>query len=166
MIMVKLDSMSSWKGKIPISVNLINQSRRTTQISFSKSQNQMWNILKDDQAAISDSCRDYHYHSVQREKTDSHAENNSIRSYYLDLQDMKTVQNRRQSSFNIFHIWFWLLLKEICVVLLDWLIRLTLIGILPFQELIESSFSMRISLFPLHWVIMVISTAVRNRSLQ
>jgi hypothetical protein len=26
------------------------------------------------QAAISDSCGDYHYHSVQREKTDSHAE--------------------------------------------------------------------------------------------
>ena len=26
------------------------------------------------QAAISDSSGDYHYHSVQREKTDSHAE--------------------------------------------------------------------------------------------
>jgi hypothetical protein len=26
------------------------------------------------QAAISDSCGDYHYHSVQREKTDAHAE--------------------------------------------------------------------------------------------
>ena len=26
------------------------------------------------QVAISDSCRDYHYHSVQRQKTDAHAE--------------------------------------------------------------------------------------------
>jgi hypothetical protein len=28
------------------------------------------------QAAISESFGDYHYHSVQREKTDSHAEKN------------------------------------------------------------------------------------------
>jgi hypothetical protein len=73
--------------------------------------------------AISDSCGDYHYHSVQREKTDVHAEKNSIRSYSLDLQDMKIVEKRRQSSFNVFHIWFWFLLKEICLVLLDWLIK-------------------------------------------
>ena len=54
------------------------------------------------QAVISDSSGDYHYHSVQREKTDSHAEKNSIRSHSLDWQDMKSVKNRRQSSFKVF----------------------------------------------------------------
>ena len=33
------------------------------------------------EAAISDSCGDYHYHLVQREKTDSHAE--SIPSVHI-----------------------------------------------------------------------------------
>ena len=53
------------------------------------------------QAAISDSSGDYHYHSVQREKTDSHAEKKYIRSSSLDWQDMKIVENRRQSPFNV-----------------------------------------------------------------
>ena len=54
------------------------------------------------QTAISDSSGGYYYHSVQREKTDSHAEKNSIGSSSLDWQDMKIVENRRQSSFNVF----------------------------------------------------------------
>ena len=54
------------------------------------------------QAAISDSSGDYHYHSVQREKDWISCWKKSIRSSSLDWQELKIVENRRQSSFSVF----------------------------------------------------------------
>jgi hypothetical protein len=51
----------------------------------------------------------------------------STRSPSLNWQDMKSEENRRQSSFKIFPLnhprLVWLLVKEICLVLLEWLIK-------------------------------------------
>jgi hypothetical protein len=49
------------------------------------------------QAAISDSCGDYHYHSVQREKTDAHAE----KFHQVIFSRLAEYENRREASFII-----------------------------------------------------------------
>ena len=46
------------------------------------------------QAAISDSCGDYHYHSVQREKTDAHAE----KFHQVIFSRLAGCENRREQT--------------------------------------------------------------------
>jgi hypothetical protein len=44
------------------------------------------------QAVVSNSCGDYHYHSVHREKTDSHAEKNSSKTELFTFLADKIVK--------------------------------------------------------------------------
>ena len=74
-------------------------------------------------AAISDSCGDYHYHSVQREKTDAHAE----KFHQVIFSRLAGCENRREQTTVILLMFF--ALNHPCLVLafaernLAWLIK-------------------------------------------
>ena len=50
------------------------------------------------QAAISDGCGDYNYHSVQREKIDSHAE----KFHHVIFSRLAECENRRKQTTIVF----------------------------------------------------------------